>query len=245
VIFPAMSRIAVNRERLRGAALRSLRLMCAVAFPLGLLLVPLGVPAAVTLFGDIWRDAGKAAMLLAGFPIGATLISFASEVVKADGRPDIQARIHVVTVTSSAALMGALLPFGLFGVCAGISLGSIVGGSYALWRVGGLLDIPAGEMLREVWPTALAAAVMAALLVPLELSIDAEGHATGVAVVLLAGEALAGIALYAVALRAVSARTFDDLASTLGQLGSMVTRLLRRGPQPAATEPSTSRRRTT
>jgi O-antigen/teichoic acid export membrane protein len=228
VIFPAMSRIAVNRERLRGASLRSLRLMCAVAFPLGLLLVPLGVPAAVTLFGEVWRDAGKAAMLLAGFPIGATLISFASEVVKADGRPDIQARIHVVTVTSSAALMGALLPFGLFGVCAGISLGSIAGGSYALRRVGGLLDIPAREMLREVWPPALAAALMAGLLVPVELLVDASSHATGAAVMLLAGEGLAGIAVFAAALRVASARTFGDLTSTIGQLGSMVARLIRR-----------------
>jgi len=166
VIFPALSRIAINRERLRGASVQSLLLMCAVGFPLGLLVIPLGIPAAVIVFGDVWEEAGKAAMFLVGLPIGATLISFASEVVKADGRSDIQARLHVVTVISSTLFMVALLPFGLMGVCAGVSLGTLVGGSYAVWRVKNLLELPYRELLSAVSTPLLAGALMVAVLAP-------------------------------------------------------------------------------
>jgi PST family polysaccharide transporter len=228
VIFPALSRIAVNRERLRVASVRSLRLMCAVGFPLGLLLIPLGIPTAVIVFGDNWEEAGRAVMFLAGFPVGATLISFASEVVKADGRSDIQARLHVVTAISSTLLMVALLPFGLVGVCAGISLGTLVGGSYAVWRVQDLLELPYRELLSAVSTPFLAGALMVALLAPVEfLAVDAGARSTVAGLLLLGAEALLGFSIYAVALRLLAPGTFRELAMAIGQLGAMVGRPLR------------------
>jgi O-antigen/teichoic acid export membrane protein len=227
VIFPALSRIAINRERLRGASVRSLMLMCAVGFPLAMLVLPLGIPAAVIVFGDVWEQAGKAAMFLVGFPIGATLISFASEVVKADGRSDIQARLHVVTVISSTLFMVVLLPVGLMGVCAGASLGALVGGSYAVWRVKDLLELPSRELLSAVYTPFFAGAMMVVVLAPIEfLAVDAAAHGTAAGLVLLGAEAFVGLAVYAAALRLLAPETFRELATAIGQLAAIVGRPL-------------------
>jgi PST family polysaccharide transporter len=219
VLFPALARITADRERFRGAALRSLRITCAVGFPLSFLLVPLGVPAAVILFGDVWEQAGEAAMVFAAFCLGAILISYVSELVKADGRPDIQARTHVVSVLTATVLMLALIPTGFLGVVAGFSLGSVCGGLYGLWRIRPLVDLSTADVARELWPPFLAGAVMAGLLTLFERGVvDTSDHALALSLVLLGAEALAGLALYGAALYALAPGTVRDLGDVAGRL---------------------------
>ena len=223
VLFPAFARITGDRERFRAGALRSLRMMCALAFPLGMLLVPLGVPAAVLLFGDVWRDAGYAAMALVGVPVAGTLISFASEICKADGRPDIVARLHVVSVAASTVAVVALLPFGLVGVSAGVSVGLAVASVYGMSRTRALLGFDARETLSAFSGPAIASLAMVAVLTPLEfLAVDSTSHGTFADLLLLGGETLLGLLVYAGALAIVARTTAQDVLS----LG---VRVLRRG----------------
>ena len=215
VLFPALARIREDRERFLRASTQALRQMCAIGFPLGMLLVPLGIPAAEILFGDIWRPAGEAAIGFSLFCLGATLISWVSEVVKADGRPQIQARTHVVSVVSGTILMFAALPFdSLVLIVGGFSLGSPIGGCWGVGRVSRELEIPLGELLRQMVPPAFAAVVMAAALFPIEaLLIDASEHEIVVSFLLLAAEAALGLAIYAAGLFVVAREIFRELVS--------------------------------
>lgn len=223
VLFPALSRITSDRGRFRDACLRSVRSMSTIGFPLGLLLVPLGVPAAVIAFGAVWKDAGYAAMALSVMMAGGTLISFASETLKADGRPDILARIRVVNLIATLIFMGALLPFHLVGVCAGLSIGTLLGAVYAMVKVSERLEIGALRLTREILPSAAAAIFMVAVLTPLQfLLIDASSHGTALGLVLLTAEAVLGIALYLAALRVLAPDGFRELIS-------LARRMLRRG----------------
>lgn len=219
VLFPALARITEDRGRFRDACLRSLRSMSIVGFPLGLILVPLGVPAAVLVFGGDWRDAGYAAMALAAVPAAGTLISFASEVLKADGRPDNLTRIRTVTLIAAAVAMVALVRFDLVGVCLGFSIGTSVGAIYAIGLTGRQLEIPARDLAREILPGASAALIMAALLTPLEfLVVDASSHGTALGLLLLAAEGLLAGAIYLAALRLLAPENFRELISLLQRL---------------------------
>jgi O-antigen/teichoic acid export membrane protein len=222
VLFPAFARITDDRARFRAAALRSFGLMCALAFPLGLLLVPLGVPAAVLLFGEPWRDAGYAAMALAMVPVAGTPISFASEALKADGKPDILARVHIIMAVSSTVAMVALLPLGLVGVAAGISIGMSVAAGYAMVRTSKLVGFSIEDVAQAVALPAVAAALMVAVLTPIEfLVVDAASRPLVPALLLLSAETLAGLGIYYLALRIIAPRTALDLTS-------LTKRLLRR-----------------
>ena len=223
VLFPALARITENRDRFRDACLRSLRSMAMIGFPMGLILVPLGVPAAVLAFGDVWKDAGYAAMALTGVTVAGTMISFASEMLKADGRPDILTRIRVVTLVAAVAFMLVLLPFDLVGICGGLSIGTAIGAGYAVFMVGRQLEIPERRLVEAMLPAAGAALFMAAVLTPLEfLLVKASSHGTALGLVLLAAEAALGLVLYLLALRLLGAETYRELLS-------LVRRLLRRG----------------
>lgn len=219
VLFPALARITDNRERFRAACMRALRLMCAVAFPLGLILVPLGVPIAVIVFGSAWKDSGYATMALAGVPVGGALVAFATEVVKADGKPEVLVRLQTVILIVSAVSMVALLPLGLIGIAIGTSLGSLAGGAYSLRKAANLIELSSVQLLRGVWPSGLAAALMAAALVPIQfILIDASSLGTIDGLALIAGESIGAALLYLGLLRLFAPATATDLNSVLGGL---------------------------
>jgi O-antigen/teichoic acid export membrane protein len=219
VIFPALARITGSRERLRGASVRSLRMMCTISFPLGMILIPLGVPIAVLVFGEVWRDAGYAAMALSLYPIAGTLLSLSAEVAKADGRPDIVARTQGVVLITGTLFMLALLPFGLVGVVAGLGLGWLAGGIYGLWKIERLLEIPIKDLLAEAFPPVAAALTMAAILTPLEfLVVQADSHGTALGLVLLAAEGILGLAIYLGALRLLAPETLREISGLVGGL---------------------------
>ena len=168
VVLPAFARISDDRKRFQGAFVQSLRWFSTLAMPLGLILIPLGVPLAVVLFGEVWRDAGEAAMALSVYTVGASLVSVASETFKAEGRPQLLIRVHAVSMGTAVVAMVALLGYDLVGVAAGLSIGLAIGAVYALATVGQMIEVPRRTIVAQLWPSALAALVMAAVLLPLD-----------------------------------------------------------------------------
>lgn len=216
VVFPAFARISTDRRRFVEALLQSLRWFAVLAMPFGLILVPLGVPLAVTLFGEVWRQAGEGAMALSGFMIAASMISIVSEALKAEGRPDILTRIHAVTGISGAVAMVALLPLEIVGVALGVSLGSLIGAGYALRRLSRLLEIPLAAIAKQLWPPLTAALVMAAAILPLDrLVLDPADQSTATALLMLAGEGIAALAIYLALLSALVPGTLGRVRELL------------------------------
>jgi PST family polysaccharide transporter len=198
VLFPAYARISHDPERFRPAFAESLRWFSAMALPLSLILVPLGVPLAVVAFGDVWREAGYVAMILSAWALGGALESVASEAYKALGHPERLTRTHTVTAVVGTAAMVAMLPLGLYGVVAGASIGVCAGAAYALVKLAPYSGVSVRETAEAIRPPAVAAVVMAGATLALELFVvDAESHGTALALLLIAGEALFAAAVYA------------------------------------------------
>ena len=55
VVFPAFARIADDPSRFERGFIRTVRWLSVVAFPASFILLPLGEPAVVVLFGERWR----------------------------------------------------------------------------------------------------------------------------------------------------------------------------------------------
>ncbi|MGH2925294.1 MAG: lipopolysaccharide biosynthesis protein [Solirubrobacterales bacterium] len=205
VLFPAFARISHDRERLNSAFLRSLRWVMVVAMPASLILFPLGEPLAVVLFGEVWRPAGEALMAMCFFGAGNSLLSICLEGAKAYGKPAVLARVHLVMMVTTAAAMIALLPLGLDGVAAGLSVGAVVGGAYAAFSFSRTVEMPLGRIWSEVWAPGAAAVLMAGVLYPVERFVIRAGtHGTAAGLALLALEAVAAALVYLAALSVLS-----------------------------------------
>jgi O-antigen/teichoic acid export membrane protein len=236
VLLPALARIAGDEERIRAAFLRSLRWTAVIAFPLSLAFVPLGEPIAVVLLGEEWRSAGRALAAMFAYSAGGAVVSVASEAFKATGRPDVLPAVHLTAAVLSAVLMLALLPFGMVGIAAAVSLSSVGVAAYALRRVSGVLELPLRRMLRELGPPLLAAVAAAGAVLALEeLVLDVSGRGGALGLALLAVEGAAGAAVYVGALAAIAPATAAELA---GGVRGAWSRLRRRRP-PQSTSRST------
>lgn len=216
VLLPAFARIATEEERFHLALLRAVRWVAIVALPTSLALLPLGEPIAVLLLGEEWRDAGYALMALCAYSAGHSLAATASEAFKAVARPDVLPRLHLISLASVAAFMLLLLPFGLVGIAAAVSVGSIGMAAYALRGISGVTGLPLRRVLDEIWPAATAALVMAGTMMGVEhLLLDAAGRDTVTGLALLSLELLLSAALYVAALRVLAPRVFQELFAAL------------------------------
>ncbi len=216
VLLPAFSRLSAHDARFRAALLRALRWVCVLAFPAGMIMVPLGMPAVVLIFGEQWRQAGYGAMALGGACAALALDSIASEAWKAYGRPDMLPRMHGLSLLLTAICVGALVSFGLVGVTIGISVSAIGVAAYAVRGMSRVIDIPIRRLLAEIWPPAVAAVAMAAGLVCLEfLVVHADRQGTIAGLALLTGETLLGVVLYLCALAVVACATVRELLTAL------------------------------
>jgi PST family polysaccharide transporter len=224
VLFPAFARISDDADRFASAFLRSLGTMAVVAFPAGAILVPLGLPLAVLVFGDVWSDAGLAAAAMCAYPAGGMLNSVVFEALKASGRSRELPRLNVVWTGTTLLAMLAMLPFGLTAVAAGVSFGAVVAGAYAVYVADRVLHIPLRSSLAAIWPPALAAVGMAVAMIPLEGLLDPADRETLAGIGLLGALALCGGVVYLVLLRLASATAFGELRGLAAMAVRKVTR---------------------
>jgi O-antigen/teichoic acid export membrane protein len=217
VLLPALSRVAHDGQRFRAALTRALRWMCAISFPLGMLLVPLGTPAIVLVFGARWHAAGEAVIPLGAYAALLALDSIASEVWKAAGRPDMLPRMHALSFVLIAALIAALVvPFGLTGVATAIALSGVGVGVFAVYGIHRVARVPVSRLLAEIWPPAIAATVMAGVLFFTEhVLLHSDHHALPVGVIMLIIQGLLGIALYVCCLSALSPGCRGELLAVI------------------------------
>ena len=203
VIFPAFARISDDGRRLKLALLKSLRWTALVAMPFGLVLVPLGEPLAILVFGERWSEAGEATTALCFFIPAQAIAAVIGEGFKGAGQPPERTKVNIAGVLAGVITMAALLPpFGLIGVAIAISVDAIVSAGFSIRRTGRALGVPSREVLEVLAAPFLSAVAMIALLLPLELLlVDAASHGTVVGLLLLTGEAAVGVAAYALALR--------------------------------------------
>jgi len=232
VLFPAFARISDDELRFRRAFLRSLRWMCVVAFPASLMLFALGKPFVVVLFGQRWSHAGYALMAMCLYTAGHSFDSLGSEIFKASGRPNLLLRMHVVGMILTAAFMIVLLPFGLVGLAAAISLRSVGIGVYALRASRRVIGVSTRLILDEAWPPAVAAVALAGVVFPIEhFVVQSESHPTIVALALLLAEVMLGVAVYLGTLTITAPATVRSLLRPV-----LRARLARRSPS-SHTEP--------
>ena len=219
VLFPAFARIATERERFQASVLRALRWMAILAVGGGMIMIPLGKPLTTLAFGDVWAQAGEAVMALGVYCAARGISSLIVEALKAHGRPEVVTRMNVIELVVGSIAMLALLPFGLVGVCVGISIGSIVRTAYALRRTHVVVGLPLGSLLEAIRAPLLAALAMVAVLLPLDLLVlHAGDRATGAGLLILALEAALGLAIYAGILHLLIPGALAELRGLLAKI---------------------------
>lgn len=218
VVFPAFARIADDQVRFERAFLRTVRWLSVVAFPVSLILIPLGEPAVVVLFGERWREGGVALTWMFGYTAGWAFVSLAEHVAKSVGRPEVVLRLDIVALVAAVSAVAALVQFGLVGVAAALSLSAIAAAAYSFLWIVSMTAVPLPRLVREVWPAAVAAVIMTGALYALDrLVLDAGQRSPASGLAILALEVVLGAIAYLAMLGLLAPHTAAEVVSVLVQ----------------------------
>lgn len=218
VLFPAFSRIATEAGRFQEAFLRSLRWMMILALPMSFVLIPLGEPITVVVFGPEWNAAGHAVAAMFAYTAAGTVSSVVSEALKAYGRPDRLSRMHTIATIATAGTMFALAPISLTAAAASMSIGAALSAAYAIGQSRSIMNVPLARTMATLAAPLAASLVMAATLLGIEAYLDAEAHGAIEGLGLLAIEGLLAAAVYAAALSALDRSVWSEARQLLGTL---------------------------
>lgn len=163
-LFPAFSRIADDSARLSAAYVRALRWVTFAAVPLTGLMVVLGQPAVVVVFGEPWRAAGGVVVALAAFGLGRAWMSVNEEVIKgAGGTKLLNWQSAADLVLGLGFLLALIGPFRLVGVGVATSLTSLSLAALMLWLAHNIVKVSVWTVLRAISlpiPPAVGAAII-------------------------------------------------------------------------------------
>lgn len=230
LLFPAFAHISDDRNRFRDAFLRALGWTWFVALPIGALLVVLGEPVAVLLFGAEWRAAGTAAMAMAGLAVGAALNALGVTVIKGAGRVSLVNWLSALGLAVHLPMILLLLPFGLIGVSIGLSVIAVLGGFACILLARSVVDAPLRNVGARLAPTTLAAVVAFAVTFPAEhLALRSDQHPVPIGLALVVVDCLLFALVYLGAVRLLSPARFRSVRGFAERTAAKVIVPLRSG----------------
>jgi len=165
VLFPAYARLDGDPERLRSAALRTLRLAAALFVPAGVGLALVAEPLILGVFGREWRDAVPVLRWMCAWVVTTSLTYHLGDVYKAIGEARILAWLAAGTTVLLVPGMvwAGVRGGGLVAVVAVLIAVRMVRLALDLAVARKLIGLRPADALRNVWPALASAAAMAAV----------------------------------------------------------------------------------
>ncbi|RJO75599.1 polysaccharide biosynthesis protein [Nocardia panacis] len=218
-LFPAFSRIAEDRERFAAAYLRALRLVTVGAAALTGLIIALGEPAVVVVFGARWRDAGTVLVAMAGLGLGKAWMSVSEEAIKGSGRTGLLNWQTAIELTLGIGALLALLHFyGLMGVGLATSATALVVAVVVSTLARRVIGIPLRTFARAVVAPLPAAALALAATWYLEHHLlRSDTHPIPVALAALILDVAVFVAIYLLVLAVLAPDVIRGLARLAGR----------------------------
>ena len=163
VLFPAFA--GVPRDRITDAFQTSFQYMLMVTVPLTVGLIVLAKPLTLVAFGDQWRDSIPAMQVLSLFAFAVTIGIPAGTVYKSLGRVSV---LIALAIPRTILAVATILIFVHQGIVAVAACQAAVAGTFAIIGMAlavRLLSANVSEMLAGAWPSIVAGAALAVVLV--------------------------------------------------------------------------------
>jgi PST family polysaccharide transporter len=211
VMIPFLSRVR-QPETLERNYLRTVRLVCAVTFPVPMVAALFAEDVVRTAFGNGWEPAAPVYRMLSVAGFAQPLMGTTGWLYVASGRTDRMFRwaLFVVPVTAMSFVVG--LASGIRGVALSYALAvTFIILPAGVWYASRALGLRAGRIFEAVWPLLVAVALMGVALAALKHQVDGMLHPLG----RLGLAAMAGAAVYAVACATLSSGLRRDLWQTV------------------------------
>jgi O-antigen/teichoic acid export membrane protein len=163
VMFPALSRIQDDPDRVRRAYLRAIGIIGLISFPVTMGLLVVAKPFIVTLYGAKWADVVPLLQILCVAGLMQPILTTVGWIYQSQGRTDWMLRWGLVASAVIVAAFGVGIHWGAKGVAVGyaIAIWSLLYFAFAI--PGRLIGMRVRDVFAAVRGALLSAIVMAAI----------------------------------------------------------------------------------
>lgn len=208
VIYPVLCSITDNKERLKQAYLRFLRVSAFVIFPLMMGLAAVAHPLIVLVLEEKWAFSAVLLQILCFSMMWYPIHAINLNLLQAEGRSDLFLKLEVWKKLLGLTMLCITLPFGLVAMCWGMVLNSIIALIINTHYTGKLIGLGLFKQLKDVFP-ALFYSLSMGLVVWLFVQI-LPGNA-----IKLAGGITVGILYYVFVTKITDSRDLRELISLI------------------------------
>ena len=209
VMFPALSGIQDDRERVKGAYLRAVRLVALVAFPALVGLIVVARPFILTAYGPHWLSAVPLlrALCVAGLVQSSLMTS--NWLYQSQGRTDWMFRWGMVLSVSTVVAFVVGVHWGALGVTIAYAAVTVASAYPGIAIPGRLIDMTFTDVALTIYKSLVAATTMGAIVFVAGRAVPHDWPA-GLELLLLIA---VGIVSYAASLRLLRANGYRDLVA--------------------------------
>jgi PST family polysaccharide transporter len=179
-IFAGYAQVQNDRPLLRAHYLTGFGLLATAVIPLSVGMALVSPQLEPLLLGPSWAGAAPLIAICALYALIECLAHFTGSIFYIHNAQDRMAMIYsALMVLRIALVVPAAYFLGVYGVGGAMLATSLVGCLVWHWRTALLLGMPATAVVAELWRPLAAAAVMAAVVIALQLALPAASGAAG------------------------------------------------------------------
>lgn len=161
VMFPALSMVQEDRQRVKDVYLRCTRSIALLTFPMMAGIYAVSDNFVIGVLGDQWREMVPILRVLCFAGIATSIVTVTGSVYLSQGASKSQFMVNLLT--RPLAIIGVLagIPWGLIGIAIGATVATWINSLITLTVAGRLIGLPLLELMGSLVRTLIAAIIMA------------------------------------------------------------------------------------
>lgn len=211
VMFPALSIIQSDIERVRSIYLRCISAISLITFPVMTGLFVVAEPFVIGVLGSHWS--GLVPVLRIFCVAGAlqSILTVTGSIYKSQGAVALQFKLNLIMQPLQILGVIAGLPWGIIGVAIGYTVAQFINGVLTLTIAGRLIGLKLGALLSSLLPTLLSSIVMAIFVSAIRPVFEIEND-----LFLLLVQIMAGVAIYWCIVAMMQLKAYKDITGVIG-----------------------------
>lgn len=165
VMFPALSEIQDEKDRVKAVFLKSTQSIALLTFPMMAGMFAVSENFVFGVLGEQWQEMIPIFQTLTFVGIATSIVAVNGPIFLSQGKAKLQFKVKLITrpIAIIAAIVG--INWGIQGIAIAIALSGWINGMIALKVSGSLIDLPLCSLLRSLFKAFICAFIMAVCLV--------------------------------------------------------------------------------
>jgi len=161
VMFPSLSLIQTDKNRVREVYLRTTRAIALLTFPMMIGMFVVAESFVLGVLGPHWKDLIHVLQIFCVAGIATSIGAVTGSIYKSQGAVALQLRVNLLTQSLKIAGVIAGIHWGLIGVATGFTIASVISSQITMAIGGRLVGLRLFTLIRSLAPTLIPALIMA------------------------------------------------------------------------------------